>query len=81
MQQIKVSPGVIKPGAVEGKEIKIILLDTGCSRTMVKKDLVPEEKNLQGKAVAIRCAHTVLYPLTQVQAKIDGTELDIEAAV
>ena len=50
---------------------------------MVKKHLVPEDKILQGEVVTIRCAHgdTVLYPLAQVQVKIDGKELDIEAAV
>lgn len=67
LQQVKkVTPGVIKPGAVEGKPVKNILLDTGCSRTMVKRELVPEENILQGEAVAIRCAHgdTVLVPIS-----------------
>ena len=34
-----------------------ILLDTGCSRTLVQKDLVPKHKLLHGEVVAIRCAH------------------------
>ena len=34
-----------------------IVLDTGCSRTMVRQDLVAEEKLLEGEAVTIRCAH------------------------
>ena len=78
----KISPGVIKPGAVEGKQVSNILLDTGCSRTIVK-ELVPQDKILQGEAVAIRCAHgdTVLYPLANVQIQVEGKVLDIEAAV
>ncbi len=41
------------------------LLDTGCSRTMVHRDLVEEEKKLEGEAVTIRCArgYMALYPL------------------
>ena len=58
-----------KHGVVEGRHADNILLDTGCSRTLVRKELVPEEKILDGEAVAIRCAHgdTVLYPLAQVE--------------
>lgn len=57
-----------KPGIVEGPGVSNILLDTGCSRTLVQKDLVPKEKLLDGAVVPIRCAHgdTVLYPLAKV---------------
>ena len=76
-------PGVVKPGFIEGKYVSDILLDTGCSRTLVRQDLVPEKSRLQTEVVAIRCAHgdTVLYPLAQVQVKIDGYCLEVEAAV
>ena len=37
---------------VEGTQVKDILLDTGCSTTLVCKDLVPEDSLLAGKAVA-----------------------------
>ena len=76
-------PGVVKPGFIEGKYVRDILLDTGCSRTLVRQDLVPEKSRLQAEVVAIRCAHgdTVLYPLAQVQVKIDGYCLEVEAAV
>ena len=45
-----------KTGGV-GKPVDNILLDTGCSRTLVHQSLVPKEKLLEGEAVAIRCAH------------------------
>lgn len=38
---------------MEGKSVDDILLDTGCSRTLVHKDLVPEGKIKEGEAVAI----------------------------
>ena len=72
-----------KAGSVEGKQADNILLDTGCGRSMVRQDLVPEEKILEGEAVAIRCAHgdTVLYPLAQVKVTVDDQTIGIKAAV
>jgi len=67
-----VQPGVIRRGAVEGKEVHDILLDTGCSRTLVHQSLVPDKKIQEGEAIAIRCAHgdTVLYPLAEVSLEV-----------
>ena len=72
-----------KHGVVEGRHADNILLDTGCSRTLVRKELVPEEKILDGEAVAIRCAHddTVLYPLAQVEVSVGGQALEVKVAV
>ncbi len=63
--------------------MKEIVLDTGCKRTMVRHDLVPFDKIIQGDAATIRCAHrdTVLYPLAQVNLGIDGIPIEVEAAV
>lgn len=50
--------GVVKRGVVEGKEVEDILLDTGCSRTLVHKDLVPESRVQLGESdvhTVIRC--------------------------
>jgi len=60
-----------------------IVLDTGCSRTMVKEDLVYDGQYLEGDAVTIRCAHgdTVLYPVAKLEMKVDGLPLSVEAAV
>ena len=81
--QVLSNPSVSKAGLVEGKPVSSILLDTGCSRTLVRKDLVPQHKLLHGEAVAIRCAHgdTVLYPLAEVDLEIDGYPLHVEAAI
>jgi len=75
--------GLTKPGIIEGKTVTDILLDTGCSRTLIHQKLVPEDKLLPGEAVTIRCAHgdTVLYPLAQVHLEVDGHSLNITAAV
>ena len=79
----EVASGLTKPGIVEGKIVNDILLNTGCSRTLIHQKLVPECKLLQDEAVAIRCAHgdTVLYPLAQVYLEVDGQSLNITAAV
>ena len=75
--------GNAKPGMVEGEPVKSILLDTGCSRTLVRNNLVPKHKLLHGEVVAIRCApgDTVLYPLAEVELEVEGYPLRIEAAV
>ena len=79
----EIAPGVTKVGILEGKTVNDILLDTGCSRTLIHQKLVPEDRLLPGEAVAIRCAHgdTVLYPLAKVHLKVDGQSLNITAAV
>lgn len=61
---------VTRPGIVR---VSDIVLDTGCSCTMVKKELVDGEKNLEGRAMTVHCAHgdTVLYPLAQMELKVD----------
>ena len=48
-----IQAGVFRKGIVEGKKVDDILLDTGCSRILVHKGLVPEEKIQEGSAVAI----------------------------
>ena len=37
-------PRVVRRGTVEGQKMNNILLDTGCSRTLVHQNLVPKEK-------------------------------------
>ena len=73
----------MRSGTVEGKYVKNILLDTGCSRTLVHQKLVPEEAFLEGRATMVCCAHgdTVLYPLARVHMEVKGKQIDVEAAV
>ena len=59
-KQLATHSGVMRPGLVEGKFVKDILLDTGCSRTLVHLSLVPESKLKEGNAVAIHWPHGVL---------------------
>ena len=75
--------GLYTPGMVEGTPVESIVLDIGCSRTLVRSNLVPQDKVLEGESVAIRCAHgdTVLYPLALVHREINGHHLDVEAAL
>ena len=73
---------VFRQGMIEGKMVKV-LLDTGCSRTMVRRNLVPEHKLIEGKGVSIRCAHgdTTFYPLAEIGVEISGRNFKVEAAV
>ena len=79
----RVQSGMLREGLVEGQAVTGVLLDTGCSQTLVKSDLVPTAKRVEGDAVTIRCAHgdTVLYPLANVELVVDGIPLQVEAAV
>ncbi len=78
-----VRSGVSRRGLVGGRAVDDIILDTGCSQTLVQSDLLPDDKLLGGEAVTIRCAHgdTVLYPLAKVTLEVDGFPLLVEAAV
>ncbi len=37
-------PGIFQAGTIEGHAVTDVCLDTGCTRTMVREDLVPVEK-------------------------------------
>ena len=81
--QNRPGPMNVRPGVIEGRAVMDIVLDTGCSRTLVHRKLVPPQKMLPGSAVTIRCAHgdTVLYPLAAVDVEIRGKKFAVEAAV
>ena len=72
-----------RTGIVQGEIVDDIVLDTGCSQTMVQKALVPESRKLVDEAVLVRCAHgdTVLYPMAEVDMEVDGVTMNIRAAV
>ena len=72
-----------RTGTVEGQFVPEIVLDTACKRTMVRQELVPPWKIVEGDVATIRCAHgdTVLYPLANVSMEIDGRAFVVEAAV
>ena len=77
------SSGFYQRGVVEGHMVEDILLDTGCSRTLVHQALVPREKVLEGQVVTIRCIHgdPVLCPLAEIEMEVGGIPIKVEAAV
>ena len=82
-EQTRTGTELTRKGSVEGKAVNNILLDTGCSRTLVHQELVPRSKMLDGEAVAIRCAHgdTVLYPVALLQVVVGTRTMEVRAAV
>lgn len=62
--------------------MKDIQLDTGCSRTVVRRDLIDQKKTLEGESITIQCAHgdIVSYPLADVEILVDGKLIKVEAA-
>ena len=47
-------------GKVEGKSVNDIVLDTGCACTMVRHDLVLEDRVVARATIRLRCAHGAL---------------------
>ena len=70
-------------GLVEGQFVNDIVLDTGCSRTLVRGDLVRQEKLSLERTVIVQCAHgdVVVYPVATVEISVQGKVCSVEAAV
>jgi len=73
---------VFRKGLVEGNPVEV-LLDTGSARTLVRRELVPEGKVMEDRAVVVRCAHGegVRYPLADVSVQIAGRTFTVRAGV
>ena len=69
-------------GKVEGKQVEL-LLDTGCSKSLIDASLVPPEKIHQGENVTMQCAHGDIktYPTASVEVEVDGKIYTLKAAV
>ena len=87
-QQTKLQNGVLakqleRPGKVGDHDVTKIVLDTGCTRTLVRRDWVSQDQFIEGAVVPIRCAHgdTVVYPLALVDITLGGCAVQVEAAV
>ena len=78
-----VKGSVVRQGFVNGLPVNDLLLDTGCSKTIVRRDLVGEEQWLEGESTIIQCAHgdAIAYPLAEVQLQIQGKSMLVKAAV
>ena len=70
------------PGVVEGRNVPV-LVDTGCSYTLVRDDLVDPGKLDPEATVRVRCCHgdTRTYPTADVQVTIDGVDHHVRAGV
>ena len=78
----EMNSGLYRSGTVDGKPVKDILLNTGCTRTLIHQKLIPREKKTSGEVI-IRCAHgdEVSYPLAQVEIVVGGQVLAVEVGV
>ena len=60
-----------------------LLLDTGCSKTIVWRDLVGEEQWLEGESTIIHCAYgdAIAYPLATIELEVQGKLVLVNTAV
>ena len=74
---------VLRQGVVSGFLVNDLLLDTGCSKTIVRSDLVGEEQWLKGESTIIQCAHgdAIAYPLADIKLEIQGKPVLVNEAV
>jgi len=70
-------------GFVEDHFLDDVVLDTGCSRTLVRRDLVRENRLNSEKSVVVHCAHgdTREYPVANVEISVQGRVIMVEVAV
>ena len=70
-------------GLVEGQFVEDIVLDTGCSRTLVRGNLVRRENLIPGRVITVQCAHgdIVMYPVASVEMETQGNTFTVEAGV
>ena len=56
-----------------------VVLDTGCSQTMVCQSLVPEERLVAGATTSLRCAYgdVMVYSLADVRMEVGGTMMNV----
>ena len=69
-------------GKVEGQPVEL-LLDTGCSKSLIDASLVPSEKIQQEEYVSMQCAHGDFktYPTAVVDVEVDGKVHTLKVAV
>ena len=75
--------GLRRAGTMNGHRVDDIMLDTGCSKTMVHRHLVSKGELVEGKSSVVRCAHgdSMVYPMANVCIEIDGHKFRTEATV
>ena len=70
-------------GMVNGHEVNDIVLDTGCSHTMIHQDLLPTNQPLLPGSAQVLCAHSdiIVYPLAQVLITVNWLTKPVVPAV
>jgi len=70
-------------GLVEGQVVEDIVLDTGCSTTLLRGDLVGTENLISGRVITVQRAHgdIVMYLVAIVEIEIQGKTFTVEAGV
>ena len=78
----KESQKYIQDGTVDGRPVKM-LVDTGCTRTIVASTVVRKSKVTPKNKVPILCVHgdTCLYPTARVKLMCGNWEKEMEVAV
>ena len=81
-RRISEDGAVCRDGLVDGVPVADILLDTGCTQTLVHRRLIAPGKETHG-SVAVRCAHgdKVSYPTAQVNITIRDEIFSVLAGV
>ena len=79
----KKNKDIQRSGVVNGQRVEDIVLDTGCSQTMVHSRLIPSDQLLEVDGVVVRCVHgdSALYPLCNVRIELEGRYIQAVAAV
>ena len=74
---------MLHQGVINGFLVDDLLLDTGCLKIIVRRDLVGEERWLEGESTVIQCAHgdAIAYPLATIELEIQGRPVLVDAAV
>ena len=69
-------------GIINGQFVRYIILDTGCTRTLVHQKLIPQGKKSMGEVI-IRCTHgdEISYLVTEVEIEVGGRKLTVNAGI
>lgn len=69
-------------GKIQGIPVEM-LVDTGCSYTLVQRGFVPDECVIEGETVALQCAHgdVTSYQVVEVDMVIEGVKKTVRVGV
>lgn len=78
----KSSVEIVCWGKIEDVPVEM-LVDTGCSHTLVQRKLVPDRCLVTGHTVALQCAHGDIteYPVAEVDVVLEGRKRRVRVGV